>query len=78
MKTILENGARPASVPWKCQKHIRLVDWARSFSSLTMRKRQIGRGPKDLTRIGGCSRSQKPCEYAAGKTFTERRKNQAL
>lgn len=40
MKTILENGARPGAVPRRAseRKPTCLVDWARSFSSLTIRK----------------------------------------
>src|ERR1700682_3626453 len=47
MKTILENGARPVAVPGRpsARRAGRLVDWARSFSSLTIRKCHNGLRP---------------------------------
>ena len=47
MKTILENGARPVIAPGRlsARRVARLVDWARSFSSLTIRKCHNGLRP---------------------------------
>lgn len=56
VKTILENGARPAR-SLGCS-NIRLVDWARSFSSLTnTEKSNWALSHREVTRIAGCARS---------------------
>lgn len=73
MKTILENGARPVlALGWpSILEATRLVDWARSFSSLTIRKRQIGRSQKALTRIAGCARSYALLELRGWKNVPQ-------
>jgi hypothetical protein len=47
MKTILENGARPVASlgQLSARSAVRSVDWARSFSSLTIRKSHNGLRP---------------------------------
>src|SRR5262245_5529792 len=67
MKRLLENGARPVFVPGE-QELNRLVDWARSFSSLITRIRLYWASLPAQTRIAGCA-SGYSWLTPAGKTF---------
>src|SRR5512138_1466467 len=76
MKMNLENGARPVDVPGLllATKALRLVDWARSFSSLTIRKSHNGLRPKCSdpdSRL--CQEPTNSSMHAAGKTFDPRK-----
>src|SRR5687768_11743850 len=81
MKTILENGARPVDIPEQpsFRGAVRWVDWARSFSSLTIRKSHNGLRPKRSdpdSRL--CQEFGDSSRHAAGKTFPKNQTGKAL
>ena len=73
MKTILENGARPATAlePIRQSGRLAWVDWARSFSSLTPRKSQSGlrRSSSDPDSRLCQGWTTPPCGHVAGRTL---------